>query len=283
MTARRALGKGLDSLLGDASAQTETGVATGYQNIPIQRLKPNTNQPRTVFDDEETNNLAQSIKIAGVLSPLLVRRLTDNTLEIIAGERRWRAAQIAGLTSVPVIIDESTDAEALMKGLVENIQREDLNPIDQAMAMQRLQDEHGLSQEQIASETGKDRSVISNLGRLLKLPKSIQGFVRNGELEAGKARTLLSLPDNLQVSFAKKAISKRLTVRQLETMVKNHAKVPRRKKINPDVERLQNELAESLGSEVAITQRGKRGGGYLRIQYRNLEQLGSIIDRIKKG
>ena len=282
MTTRRALGKGLDSLLGDSAAQSGANRSEGFQNVPIELLKPNTQQPRRLFDEEKIQNLAESMKITGIINPLTVRRLPDNTLEIVAGERRWRAAQIAGLATVPVIIDQSTDAEALVKGLVENIQREDLNPIEQAAAMQHLQDEYGLTQEQIAAETGKSRAAISNLARLLGLPKTVQGFVRSGELDAGKARVLLSLPESLQVSFAKKAISKGLTVRQLEAQVKKHGTNTQRKKINPDVERLQNELAETLGSEVSITQRAKRGGGYLRIQYRNLEQLNSIIERIKK-
>lgn len=284
MTARRALGKGLDSLLGDTSAQPPDAASDGFQVVPIDRLKPNIDQPRKKFDEATIEKLAETIKAHGILQPLLVRRLTDGTFQITAGERRWRGAQMAGLDAVPVIIQENSDEEGLVKSLIENIQRENLNPIDQALAMQVLQDEYGKSQEEIAAETGKDRSAISNLGRLLKLPPVVRNFVQNGELEAGKARALLGLTEQaLQVSFAKKAISKRLTVRQVETMVKNHSKTLPRKKINPDVARLQNELADVLGSDVSITQRSKRGGGFLRIQYRNLEQLQSIIDRIKKN
>lgn len=279
---RKPLGKGLDALLGEVAQNQSLSTRDGLKEVPISQVKPNPNQPRKVIDEDSLTAFAESVKQQGVIHPITVRRVDDGSYQIIMGERRWHAAQIAGLRTVPIIERQATDSEAMVLALVENLQREDLNPYDAAIALQSLQEEHGFSQEEVASAVGKSRSTISNSIRLLNLHKSVQDLLQSGQLEEGSARALLALPEQSQPSAAQKVVKNRLSVRETESLVRRHNKSKVVKKTSPDTLRLEEELSDALGAGVNITQRGKRGGGYLRIQYRNLEQLQSIIERIKK-
>ena len=279
---RTPLGRGLDSLLGVVVAGQPAATDNGVGEIEISQVKPNPKQPRQLFNEDSLAILAVSIKQQGVMQPLLVRRIDDGTLQLISGERRWRAAQVAGLEKVPIIVREATESETVVLALVENLQREDLNPYDSAVAMQRLYQEYGLPQEEIAVAIGKSRASVSNAIRLLNLPKAVLSLLQHGRLEEAAARTLLALPAQSQLSVAQKVVKNGLSVRQTEELVRRHTKSKTAKRVNPDIVQLEDELADALGAGVSITQRGKRGGGYLRIQYRNLEQLQVIIDRIKK-
>lgn len=278
---RKPLGKGLDALLGEVAHTQSSPSGDGLNEVPIEQVKPNPNQPRKVFDEDSLTAFAESIKQQGVMQPITVRRIDDSTYQIIMGERRWHAARIAGLSTVPVIERQATDSEAMVLALVENLQREDLNPYDAAVALQRLQVEHGYTQEEVASAVGKSRTTISNSIRLLNLHKSVQELLRSGQIDEGSARALLALPEQSQPSVAQKVVKNGLSVRETENLVRRHDKSKVVKRSNPDTLRLEEELSDALGAGVNITQRGKRGGGYLRIQYRNLEQLQNIIERIK--
>lgn len=278
---RKPLGKGLDALLGEVAHSQSPQSHEGLKEVPISQVKPNPSQPRKVIDEDSIAAFAESIKQQGVIHPITVRRIDDGSYQIIMGERRWQAARIAGLPTVPIIERQATDSEAMVLALVENLQREDLNPHDAALALRSLQEEHGFSQEEVASAVGKSRATISNSIRLLNLHKSVQDLLRSGELEEGSARALLALPEQSQPSVAQKVIKNGLSVRETENLVRRHNKSKPTKRVNPDTLRLEEELSDALGAGVNITQRGKRGGGYLRIQYRNLEQLQSIVERIK--
>ena len=278
---RKPLGKGLDALLGEVAHSQLPQSHEGLKEVPISQVKPNPSQPRKVIDEESLTAFAESIKQQGVIHPITVRRIDDGSYQIIMGERRWQAARMAGLPTVPIIERQATDSEAMVLALVENLQREDLNPHDAAVALRSLQEEHGFSQEEVASAVGKSRTTISNSVRLLNLHKSVQDLLRSGELEEGSARALLALPEQSQPSVAQKVVKNGLSVRETENLVRRHNKTKTAKRTNPDTLRLEEELSDALGAGVNITQRGKRGGGYLRIQYRNLEQLQSIVERIK--
>ena len=279
---RKPLGKGLDALLGEVAHSQSSKTSDGLKEVPITQVKPNPNQPRKVIDEDSLAAFAESIKRQGVMHPITVRHTDDGTYQIIMGERRWQAARIAGLSTVPIIERQASDSEAMVLALVENLQREDLNPYDAAVALQSLQEEHGFTQEEVARAVGKSRTTISNSIRLLKLHESVQALLRSGQLEEGAARALLALPEQSQPSAAQKVVKNRLSVRETENLVRRHDKSKVVKRSDPDTLRLEEELSDALGAGVNITQRGKRGGGYLRIQYRNLEQLQSIIERIKK-
>ena len=278
---RKPLGKGLDALLGEAAQSHSSTTRDGLNEVPIGQVKPNPNQPRKVIDEDSLTAFAESVKQQGVMHPITVRRVDDGTYQIIMGERRWHAARIAGLATVPIIERDATDSEAMVLALVENLQREDLNPYDAAVALQSLQAEHGFTQEEVASAVGKSRTAVSNSIRLLNLHKSVQDLLRSGQIEEGSARALLALPEQSQATVAQKVVKNGLSVRETENLVRRHNKSKAVKRSNPDTLRLEEELSDELGAGVSITQRGKRGGGYLRIQYRNLEQLQSIVDRIK--
>ncbi|MYD44076.1 MAG: ParB/RepB/Spo0J family partition protein [Gammaproteobacteria bacterium] len=281
MSARNPLGKGLESLLGDISNDQSKTPTPGVMELPIGSIVPNPDQPRQDFNEESIASLAESLKQQGVMQPLIVRADDNGSYQLISGERRWRAAQLAGLLTVPVLEREATASEMLVLGLVENLQREDLSPYDAAVAMQKLIEDHGLSQGDIAQALGKSPGSVSNALRLLRLDKRVLELLRKGQLEEATARTLLSLELSAQFSVAQKVIKKGLSVRQTEALVKRHGRAKTVTRKDADVVRLQDELADSLGAEVTISQRAKRGGGYLRIQYRNLAQLQTIIDRIK--
>ena len=281
--AKNRLGKGLDALLGDARPKVDgqTGEASGYREVDLNRIQPNPNQPRRTFNDDTIKELADSLKEQGMMQPILVRPQANGGFQIISGERRWRAAKEAGLETVPVIEREADDTQVVVLGLVENLQREDLNALDAALAIQRLRETYGLRHEDIAAYVGKSRSTITNSLRLLTLVKPVQSLLQTGELEEGTARTLLGLPEAAQLSVARRAIKERLSVRQVEQIVAQHGKPGGLSRKDPDVARLEEELSDQLGSSVNITSRGKRGGGTLSIKYRNLAQLQTIIERIK--
>lgn len=280
---RDKLGRGLEALLADvATTADETVAGHGGMEVDISNVKPNPNQPRQVFDSESISALAASIKQQGIIHPLLVKRAGDGSFLIISGERRWRAAQIAGLDKVPVFEREVSDHEIIILGLVENLQREDLNAFDEAEAIQNLQNEFALSQDEIGIAIGKSRAAVSNSVRLLNLAKPVQELLREGKIGEANARTLLGLPVEHQHNAAKKVIRSRLSVRQTEELVKKHDRKKKVRRMDADVERLEQELSDELGATVNITRRGKRGGGYLRIQYRNLEQLQAIIKRLRE-
>ena len=281
-TKKKRLGRGLDALLG------ETVVAPDRQDklrqIPIDMLKRGQYQPRTHMDMDALEELSQSITARGVVQPIVVRPLSDGDYEIIAGERRWRAAQLAGLDTVPVLVRDITDEAALVIALIENIQREDLNPIEQATGLKRLLDEFGLTHEQAAAGIGRSRSAVTNLLRLLTLSSKAKALLESGELEMGHARALLTLPNRKQDTLAQEIAKKRLSVRQTEALVRRIQRGTESAKRSPgrvsaDVKDLQDGLSEKLGAKVTV--KDKKGKGKVIIEYHSLEQLDGILARIR--
>ena len=264
---RPALGKGLSALIPDAPESSRLGTI----EVDIDQLAPSDQQPRLQLDDERLAELAESIKANGIIQPILVRR-TGSTYRIIAGERRWRASQRAGLLKVPVVIrdvPESAEQQLLELALVENLQREDLNPVDEALAYQRLADDFGRTQEQIAAAVGKDRTSVANYLRLLRLPEEVRGDLVSGALSMGHARALLALPDPpSQRQAARDVVSKSLSVRDTEALVKKLAAPPRTAPVEPGAQRAdvhtkaaEDRLRFALGTKVQIVRRGGRGKG----------------------
>ena len=283
---QRGLGKGLAVLLGETPEDTAAPPAAepGEKSVNIERLSPGRFQPRTHFDETEIDALAASIRQQGIIQPLLVRPLAENpgAYEIIAGERRWRAAQRAGLHEVPVIIREIDDDSALEMALVENLQRQDLGPIEEAEAFRRLIDEFGHTQEEIAESLGKSRSHIANTMRLLGLPEAVREMLEAGTLSAGHARSLLGAAD--PAALAAQVVKKGLNVRQTEGLVRRMQKgsggkpAAQDERIDPNIRALENELTTNLGLRVKITPKGE--GGSLSISYRSLEQLEGLLKRL---
>lgn len=279
------LGRGLSALLGEESVESQD-VPEGrpIQTIPIENLHPGRYQPRHRMDDEHLQELAQSIGDKGILQPLLVRRDPTNgtEFEIIAGERRWRAAQLARIHEVPVIVKELSDQEALEIGLVENLQREDLSPLEEAEGYRRLKDEFDYTQEELASSLGKSRSHVANTMRLLTLPDAVKALLDDGELTAGHARALINAED--PVGLARKVARRGLNVRQTEKLAQGRAK-PARPAPEPekdsDTLALERDLSNLLGLRVGIQFRGGRGS--LTIHYESLEQLDDILHRLSQG
>ncbi|MDH3661745.1 MAG: ParB/RepB/Spo0J family partition protein [Alphaproteobacteria bacterium] len=284
---RRGLGRGLSSLIPETSVDIRSGSGHEGRSLPIERLKPSPLQPRRRFSEDELNGLAESIRAKGIMQPLLVRAASDGSAdyEIIAGERRWRAAQLAGIHELPVIVRDLSDRETLEVALLENIQREDLSPLEEAEAYQRLIDEFGHTQQELADTLGKSRSHIANLLRLLGLPKEVRAMVENDQLSAGHARALLNADDPL--ALAKTVINRGLNVRQTEMMVRlrkggdalrpSTPSMPLVK--DPDTLALERELSASLGLRVALSSKGK--GGSLIISYRSLDQLDELLERLR--
>lgn len=275
---RRGLGRGLSALFGDDGP----GVSTdAVQSVPIEFLEPGKYQPRRRFDEETVAQLAESIRERGVLQPLIVRQTGPERYEIIAGERRWRAAQMAGQHEVPVLVREMSDREALEAAIVENVQREDLNAIDEADGYRRLIDEFGHTQEVVARIVGKSRSHIANALRLLGLPDGVKGMVATGTLTAGHARALLALPD--PATAAADVVRKGLNVRQTELLART-ATAPRRKAPAPandaDTAALEAELTRALGLKVTIAH--GPDGGTLTVRYATLDQLDAVIARLRR-
>lgn len=295
---KRGLGRSLNAILSpvelraNVSSESTTVVENfsspfSMQHLPILQLVRGQYQPRREMDDEALNELAISIKAQGILQPILVRKLVDGKFEIIAGERRWRAAQKAALTEVPVIIKEIPDDAAMAIGLIENIQRENLNAIDEALGLQRLVQEFSLTHQEIAEAVGRSRAAISNLLRLLNLPASVQKYLQCGDIEMGHARALLSLPESQQLRAAEYIIEKVLSVRetelyvkQLQTLSEGRAQIGvSTKAIKPEIAQLQKQLAAALGSKVVIQQDAK-GKGKLTVHYASEEALKALCQRV---
>ena len=278
----KGLGRGLEALLGtDATTPTDSSNLT---TLAVGLLQPGKYQPRTRMDAGSLEELAASIRAQGLMQPIIVRPIGAGRHEIIAGERRWRAAQIAELTEVPVIVREIPDEAALAMSLIENIQREDLNPLEEATGIQRLIDEFGMTHQQAADAVGRSRPATSNLLRLLNLPKPVQEFLMAGDIEMGHARSLLSLEPADQILVANQVIAKRLSVRETEKLV-NHRLKPQEdsRKAKPDADRdvlrLQEELSDKIGAVVNIKANNK-GAGTLVIEFASLDQLDGLITRI---
>lgn len=282
---KRGLGRGLSSLIPETPVAVDAD--SDGQTVPIEYLKPSPFQPRRHFADDELNGLADSIKAKGVMQPLLVRSDSQapGRFEIIAGERRWRAAQLAGLHELPVIVHDLSDRETLEVALLENVQREDLSPLEEAEAYQRLIDEFGHTQQELAETIGKSRSHVANLLRLLGLPADVRAMVENGSLSAGHARALLNAEDPL--SLAGTIVKKGLNVRQTEMMVRlqKGAGASATPSLSggvlkdPDTLALERELSSHLGLKVAVKSKGK--GGMLTIAYRSLDQLDGLLQRLR--
>ena len=291
MNKKKGLGKGLAALIGEKeSLVNDINITNDVSNqnlrqsdeIPIEFLHPNKNQPRKLFDEEKIDELSQSIKQKGLILPILVKKIDENNYQIIAGERRWRASQKAGLHDVPVIIKNLDDKEILEIALIENMQREDLNPIEEAEGIARLQDEFKYTQEELSNILGKSRPQISNTIRLLKLPQKVKEFVQNKTLSAGHARALVGLEDSYAI--AQVAIKKNMNVRQLETYI-SYVKNKRGKKGNktkdPNILSLENEITQMLGLIIKIDHKDSEKGK-LEIFYNNLEQLDNLIKKLRK-
>ncbi len=273
----KGLGRGLDVLLsGNGKEQGDV-----LSEMKVEDLKPGKYQPRSHMDETSLNELAASIKVQGVMQPILARLLPNGSHEIIAGERRWRAAQLAGLVQVPVLVRKVADNAALAMALIENIQREDLNPLEEAVGIQRLIDEFKMTHMAAADAVGRSRSATSNLLRLLKLPQLVQGMLMGGGLDMGHARALLALDAAQQITTATKIVADRLSVREAEKMVQNLLRpAPQHKKVKPsrDILQLQEDIAQHLGTNVQIKV-GKKGTGKLVINYTSHDHLAELIAR----
>ena len=286
---KRGLGRGLDALLGGSTAATleEEAVKVDsreLQHLPLDLIQRGKYQPRRDMDPSALEELANSIKVQGVMQPIVVRPIGGGRFEIIAGERRWRASQQAGLDKIPAMVREVPDEAAIAMALIENIQREDLNPIEEAVALQRLQQEFELTQQQVADAVGKSRVTIANLLRLIALPEEIKTLLAHGDLEMGHARALLGLPLEQQVEGARHVVARGLTVRQTEALVRqwlNSKDKPAEKaKADPDINRLEQRLAEKLGAPVQI-KHGAKGKGQLVIRYSSLDELQGVLAHIR--
>lgn len=277
----KGLGRGLDALLGGgkSGAARDDGV---LREIDIGNLAPGKYQPRTRMDKEALEGLAQSIQNRGIVQPILVRAISADKFEIVAGERRWRAAKIAGLTTIPALVREIADEHALSIGLIENIQREDLNAIEQAAGIKRLIDEFKLTHESAAQAVGRSRAAVTNLLRLLELAKPVQDMVMDAKLDMGHGRALLALSKSKQVEFAHQIVAKALSVRDTERMVKQDLAPPKSAKTSisasADARHLENALSEKLGTKVAV-KADKRGRGTITVHFHSLEQLDGILER----
>jgi ParB family transcriptional regulator, chromosome partitioning protein len=278
---RSRLGRGLASLIGDLGAEANDRART-QRRLPIELLKRNPFNPRRAFSEAQLDELAQSIRDRGIIQPLIVRPVGNDKYEIVAGERRWRAAQRAGLHDVPVVIVEVDDREAFQLAIIENIQRADLNPIEEANAYQRLADEFDYSQEEVAKTVGKSRPHVANTLRLLKLTKPVQELITANKLDAGHARILVGLDD--QQELANQIVERGYSVRQVEAMIRDRAvrtaiapREPRSK--DPNSRAFEKRLTDALGLQVTLNQRGD--GGVLHIRYSNLDQLDDIARKLE--
>jgi ParB family chromosome partitioning protein len=274
----RGLGRGLDALLGGGEERPREALLT----LPVARIRPGRYQPRTKMDQQALAELAASIRSQGLMQPLLVRPVDRDRYELVAGERRWRAAQMAGLEEVPALVREVPDEAALAMSLIENIQRENLNPMEEAAGIQRLVDEFKMTHEQAADAVGRSRSATTNLLRLLKLARPVQEMLMEGALEMGHARALLSLDGARQIEAAKRVAAKGLSVRATEALVHSLLRGPaaRAKRRDRDLARLEEETSERLGTTVEI-RAGKKGSGRIVVHYSNLEHLDELLKKLK--
>ena len=284
MNKKARLGKGLDALLGgvDQIAAQSDGE---LRYLPVATIRPGRYQPRTNMDETALTELADSIRTHGVVQPIVVRETPAGDYELIAGERRWRAAQMAGLDVIPSVVRRVADEIALAVGLIENIQRENLNPVEEANGLRRLLDEFGLTHQQVADSVGRSRAAVSNLLRLLNLDPAVRAHLENGRLEAGHARAILSLPREQQLAAADTVIQQRLSVRQTEQLVRRYLSGKRREKRkttpkDADLRQLEEELSQQLAATVSLEQRGQ--GGRVIIEYNSLDELEGILERLRK-
>ncbi len=277
----KGLGRGLDALLGATEDQPAAGETLA--TLPIETLQPGRYQPRTRMDQAALAELAESIKAQGVMQPILARPLGAGRYEIVAGERRWRAARLAGLANVPALVREVPDRNALAIALIENLQREDLNPLEEAAGVKRLIEEFGLTHAQAAEGLGRSRVAITNALRLLDLAPPVQELLRDGKLDMGHARALLALPALRQIEIARNAVARQLSVRQVEILV---ARLSRRTasaghaKVDRDVARLEEEWSQRLGTTVRIQSATRAGSGRLVIHYGSLDQLEALLRKL---
>ncbi len=294
---KRGLGRGLDALLGASTTasqkeKSESGITSestpadgDLRQLPIEFMQRGKYQPRRDMSPETLEELSNSIKSQGVMQPIVVRPIGEQKYEIIAGERRWRASQLAGLDTIPVLIRDVPDEAAIAMALIENIQREDLNPIEEAMALNRLQQEFELTQQEVADAVGKSRSTVTNLLRLMSLKEDVRRMLEHGDLEMGHARAILGLPQQLQSMAAKSVVGKGLSVRQTESLVRklqedSQDKPDGKQEPDKDIKNLEEELSQKLGSPVQI-QHGAKGKGKLVIKYNSLDELDGILNHIK--
>jgi ParB family chromosome partitioning protein len=274
---RKILNKGLDALLGEQNQSQKT-----VKNIDIKKIKAGRFQPRSNFDKDKLNELTNSIKKQGVLSPILVRELGLNEFEVIAGERRLRASKMAGLESIPCLVDQKKDQDALISALIENLQREDLNPVEEARGLDRLKREFGLTQDEVATSTGKARSTIANSLRILSLPNSVLDMLSRGLIEKGHAKLLASLSPEEAERIAIKTTKESLSIKDLNSLVskKTQNKKQKNKVKDTDLLNIEREMSESFGHKVEIETKNKNSGRVL-INYKSLDELDNIISKIK--
>ncbi len=292
---KRGLGRGLDALLGagaKAAAEPAAGAAAAtppsgeqLRHLPVELIQRGRYQPRMDMRQESLEELADSIRAQGVVQPIVVRPIGKDRYEIIAGERRWRATQIAGLGEIPAVIRDVPDDAAIAMALIENIQRENLNPLEEAVALKRLLDEFELTHQQAAQAVGRSRTAVSNLLRLLDLNDDVKKLVEHGDLEMGHARAMLTLKGPQQSDAARQVVARGLSVRETESLVRRLLAAPDQKKqqvpaIDPDVRRLQDDLSEKLGAAVRV-QQGAKGKGKLVIEYNTLDELDGILAHIR--
>ena len=289
MARKRGLGRGIDALLGTATAAADGSAARdpeghdGFRVLPVDLIRRGKYQPRRIVEESALEELAQSVRARGIVQPIVVRPAEGGRFEIVAGERRWRAAQMAGLDEVPVVVRECQDHEAAAVALIENIQREDLNPIEEAQGYRALADEFGLTHQELAEAVGRSRPAVSNALRLLDLNDDVRGLVERGDLDMGHARALLALSGAGQSEAAAEVARRGLSARATERLVRSKAKDGKRPKPatrDPDVARLENELGDRLGAKVRIAH-GTKGTGSITIHYASLEALDGILERIR--
>ncbi|MGQ9424804.1 ParB/RepB/Spo0J family partition protein [Gilvimarinus sp. F26214L] len=296
---RKGLGKGLDALLGGIDNQPEavsitpasenagsqtSGGERELSHVPLDLIQRGKYQPRRDIQPEALEELAESIKAQGVMQPIVLRPISGERYEIIAGERRWRAAQLAGLERIPAVIKDVSDEAAIAMALIENIQREDLNPIEEAFALKRLQDEFELTHQEVAAAVGKSRTTVTNLLRLINLADEVKKLLEHGDLEMGHARALLSLEEAEQRELARQVVAKDLSVRQTEALVRRYqqqtTKAVPAEKVDPDIRKLEESLSEQIGVPVSL-QHNAKGRGKLVLRYNSLDELDGILAHIK--
>ena len=290
MVKKRGLGRGLDALLGGISdaaagrgAVADPAAHGSFRSLPVDVIRRGKHQPRRIVEESTLEELAHSVRTRGIVQPIVVRPAGPGSFEIVAGERRWRAAQMAGLDEVPAVVRECSDREAAAVALIENIQREDLNPIEEAQGYRTLADEFGLTHQELADAVGRSRSAVSNALRLLDLNDDVGALVEQGDLDMGHARALLSLSGTVQSETAAEVVRRGLSARETEKLVRLKTKgeaPPVRTTRDPNVIRIENELADRLGAKVRIDHKSK-GAGSLTIHYTSLETLDGILERIR--
>jgi ParB family chromosome partitioning protein len=285
MTTRKkpVLGRNLSSMLSQSTLrQVQNNNRDELRHLPLDVISPGRYQPRSVFDEDKLGELADSIRAQGIVQPVVVRPIANDQYELIAGERRWRAAQIAEIDTIPAVVRDVSDEVSVAMALIENIQREDLNPLEEAAALRRLIDDFQMTHQEAADAVGRSRAAVSNLLRLLELMQEVKDMIDLRQIEMGHARALLSLDDELQVQAAREVVHKRLSVRETESLVRRLQQSKKKKgsrRIDPDILRLQNRLGETLGARVRI-QHQASGKGKLIIAYNDSDEFEGILERL---